>query len=192
MLHSEGGEFVSVGKSAEIHVSVGDRQAECDQPETREEPRVAPSLPPRYPGQVVSLQSQYKLPFQESNQRRVAQAQKQPIRIPKFPDLTSSMARGNQRDKAREKNLKEAAAKVYPHHRISYLSLSDTPLTFLPPLEKRQQRKIVKFLIRAPELLISFSIQMSGSELARRNEATAKLMKEKQAKGRHHLSPQVG
>ena len=77
------------------------------------------------------------------------------------------MARGNQRDKAREKNQKEAAGQV----RYSPLPFSPSPLFpssgnvwFLTvPLEQKKKNN------------------QSGTEFARTKEAQAAIMREKQA-----------
>jgi len=86
------------------------------------------------------------------------------------------MARGNQRDKAREKNQKETAGQV----RIPPPSPSPPPRAALTPLQKKKNN------VRALATLypaIAHTSQQTGTEFARTKEAQAAIMRAKQDAG---------
>ena len=77
------------------------------------------------------------------------------------------MARGNQRDKAREKTQKEQAAQVRPVPLLAYLCCvslmigKEEMLTFLPCLEKEEHCKIASVRERSSKPQLATSVMKS-------------------------------
>lgn len=87
------------------------------------------------------------------------------------------MTRGNQREKAREKNLKDSAASV---SRVMPIAASQT---FQSSIFPERNRKNGRFRPLTAQLLQKKKNTQSGTEFARTKEQQAAIMREKQAKG---------
>lgn len=84
------------------------------------------------------------------------------------------MARGNQRDKAREKNAKAAASVVSTMNLPSILETNS--------FTERQKRRMLRSE-HGENSYITHNSQMSGTEFAREKDNVAAIMRAKQAAG---------
>ena len=99
------------------------------------------------------------------------------------------MTRGNQREKAREKSQKEAAGQV------CFVFVYDENNLALSSHGRMRQSVVRTPAVESPFAMFSKLIfvkkkktTMSGAEQAKAKEEAAKIMREKQAKGRRSLT----
>lgn len=102
------------------------------------------------------------------------------------------MARGNQRDKAREKNQKEAAATVRsPSPSSSFPNTHSELITYLPIHNAEKEKHSTHpppYTPFVPNAKLFLSEQQTGTEFQRTKEQQAAIMRQKQEEGNEGVS----